>query len=82
MAKYLPPQGYPNRAQLVKNLVKSIGEAARAPRLSSKAEKERRMGICATCDHYDNVRQRCKKCGCVLTAKAAVKGSRCPVGKW
>lgn len=51
-------------------------------------DKKRRLEICASCEHktekvvlgieYD----ACNVCGCVLTAKAQVPLSTCPLRKW
>ena len=49
-----------------------------------------RMAICLQCDRHEVVSVpltsiefvRCKECGCAVNAKARLKSSTCPLGKW
>jgi hypothetical protein len=47
---------------------------------SSDELKTSRLAICDTCDKKGSA--VCGVCGCVLSAKAALKNSSCPLGKW
>ena len=50
--------------------------------LISKQRYKKRMLTCIKCDHYDESLNRCKKCGCFLILKAALKITKCPENKW
>jgi hypothetical protein len=49
---------------------------------AEETEKQRRLGVCNTCEHRHPVTDVCKKCWCYLPWKAGLKHSRCPLGKW
>lgn len=44
--------------------------------------KEQRLAICRECPFYIGLTQQCKKCGCIMPAKATLPHASCPVGKW
>jgi hypothetical protein len=44
--------------------------------------RDRRLGICMTCPHYQLQAKICKKCGCLMPAKTWLPHASCPVGKW
>ena len=52
--------------------------------------RESRMKICRECDRHEVVKipltnmdfLRCHECGCAINAKARLKSSTCPLGKW
>jgi hypothetical protein len=46
----------------------------------SEEEIESRRAICNGCEHFAN--GRCKKCGCFLKFKTAMRSQHCPIGKW
>ena len=73
---------YPSGPEMARNVVKSMIEAAKNPVPATNDVFERRIGICKGCDYFDDKRNRCKKCGCLLAAKLRVRNARCPVGKW
>lgn len=50
--------------------------------LISKERYKDRMTTCLDCEHYSSSLNRCKKCGCFLILKAALKDTKCPMGKW
>ena len=50
--------------------------------LISKARYKERMKVCLKCEHYQASLNRCKKCGCFLILKAALKSTKCPESKW
>ena len=41
-----------------------------------------RLKICIVCEHYDESKQKCKKCGCNMKIKTAIPLTKCPIGKW
>ena len=41
-----------------------------------------RMATCRSCEHFRLSFQQCKLCGCFMPAKARIKGSTCPDGRW
>ena len=43
----------------------------------SEAEKNRRLAICKTCEHYNATFVQCKVCGCFLEAKTRLQGFHC-----
>lgn len=49
--------------------------------ISKKLYKER-MSTCLDCEHYSETLNRCKKCGCFLIIKAALRDTKCPLDKW
>lgn len=49
--------------------------------LDRKAKQER-LDKCEACEYYQNKFRRCKKCGCIITAKAGLYHAKCPIGKW
>jgi Family of unknown function (DUF6171) len=50
----------------------------------SLEEMEARLTICMECEHFDHGSVRCRKCGCWLRKKAALKTEHCPLDppKW
>jgi hypothetical protein len=48
----------------------------------SDEQKAARLTICAGCEFFIAVENRCSKCGCKLDAKAAMRSQSCPLGKW
>mgnify|MGYP003113290475 CR=1 FL=1 len=44
------------------------------------AERERRLKICHSCEHFNP--PRCTLCGCFMNFKTTLSSSNCPVGKW
>lgn len=44
--------------------------------------KDARLEQCYTCEFYMKVPGLCKKCGCVMALKTALKHASCPIGKW
>jgi len=50
--------------------------------LTDREEYEKRTGICMSCGHYVNF--TCKKCGCLVHVRAALRENHCPVKnrKW
>ena len=47
-----------------------------------KQAKRERLDICKACEHFQKKYRRCKKCGCIIEAKAGLYHARCPIGKW
>jgi rRNA maturation protein Nop10 len=44
--------------------------------------KESRMEICRECEFFTSLTQTCKKCGCIMPAKAGLPHAFCPIHKW
>ena len=83
--KYKMPETgpqYPSKREMLRNLALSAAQAASDPRPTPRTLKERRLEICNVCEWFDGQQLRCKACGCYLVAKAALRGSKCPKGKW
>ena len=49
--------------------------------ISKKRYKER-ISTCLECEFYSETLNRCKKCGCFLLIKAALRDTKCPLNKW
>jgi hypothetical protein len=49
---------------------------------SEKELKRYRLSICVTCEFYDKLQKRCKKCGCFMQLKTTLAQAKCPEGKW
>jgi hypothetical protein len=49
---------------------------------SSEEEQNNRINICNSCEFFFKPTKQCKKCGCVMTAKVALKSAKCPINKW
>lgn len=45
-------------------------------------EIQKRMDICLSCEYFNNLENRCNKCGCFLNIKTAWATEKCPIGKW
>jgi hypothetical protein len=39
-----------------------------------------RLQLCAACEEKRGL--RCRKCGCFISAKAALRDAECPLSKW
>ena len=53
----------------------------------TKEIKEKRLAICAECEHVRDLMNRgwinyCNVCGCMLNTKARMRSSSCPLEKW
>lgn len=46
-----------------------------------KVAKER-LKICVSCIELNNETNRCKKCGCPISAKVRSLKSKCPLNNW
>jgi hypothetical protein len=44
-------------------------------------EKERRMSICRSCEHFSDLLSQCELCGCFLEAKTRLKAFHCALDK-
>ena len=47
-----------------------------------KKLSEKRLDICKTCENFDPIWFRCKKCYCFLKVKVRFSDSDCPLDKW
>lgn len=43
---------------------------------------EERLQICRSCNRFDPVLNRCRKCGCFMQGKSRFPGAKCPIGLW
>lgn len=43
---------------------------------------EKRFDICKSCPELIQITSQCKKCGCLMKAKAKLPNASCPLGKW
>ena len=60
-----------------------VGAVARGHAVRvDQAERDRRMGVCLVCPHFDGPSNRCRKCGCTLAVKPWMKTEVCPIGSW
>ena len=48
----------------------------------SKQRYKDRISTCLGCEFYSEKLSRCKKCGCFLIIKAALRDTKCPIDKW
>lgn len=64
-------------AEVRENVTTAIEES-----LVDDKTKEDRLALCHSCDHLFKPTSQCTKCGCFVHAKAALKSSSCPIGKW
>ncbi len=48
----------------------------------SNAEFTKRYAICAKSEYFKKILERCRKCGCLIRAKASLTAATCPEGKW
>ena len=46
----------------------------------SKEAKSERRAICNSCESRMGI--MCKECGCLIRAKTAMSGQKCPLDKW
>lgn len=78
---------YPSQLQMAKNLGTSIVRnmqsvvAGNGLRISDE-EANHRLNICNSCEYFDQIQKRCKKCGCFMAVKTYLKAEKCPLGKW
>lgn len=81
-----PPQ-MPSVGQMAANLAQSVGRnlrsvaAGNSLRISDEMANNR-LSICKSCEFFNQVQQRCGKCGCYMAVKTYLKAERCPIGKW
>ena len=73
----------PTLAEMTQSFAKSMSGWAKAGfALASDEEKDKRLGICKSCDYWKEGKYgRCLKCGC-SGLKLWLKHEKCPIGKW
>ena len=76
---------FPNIFGLAKNLLETGKDVAKHKKKTGrvKASEElqaKRLATCKACNYY--IGNRCKKCGCRLTAKIDLEAAKCPLKKW
>jgi hypothetical protein len=77
--KYSPQ--LPSAGTQAKNVVGAIGKSVMNPKPVSTEERERRLGICNSCEFLIEGK-RCEKCGCYVNWKTRLEAWHCPIGKW
>jgi hypothetical protein len=75
------PQTSPSLMQQARNAAIAAGSVAKAAVKGERikvdpAEVTRRMGICNTCEHFNN--GRCNLCGCIINFKTRLETEHCP----
>lgn len=79
---------YVGMAKRVKNGVMAAGRLVWAKVKGERVEVgpeeyARRVALCLTCEHYNDVKDTCSKCGCKgKKAKLKLATEGCPEGKW
>lgn len=78
---------YPSLAAQARNAASAAGQVVAAALtgqavIVDRAERERRLAICAACPEFDPARSRCRRCGCFAQLKARVATGGCPLAKW
>lgn len=78
---------YPPTPEMLKNAAKSIINNAQSVMngnsLSATSQESlQRLNVCRSCEFFDYIHERCKKCGCKLALKTYLKAEKCPIGKW
>ena len=48
----------------------------------SKDQRNARLDICKSCEHFLKLTASCKECGCFMKAKTWLSSAKCPVDKW
>lgn len=76
----LPEQGK-NLAKFTFEVVQDVVSLNGNPFVEKETYKER-LKICATCEHFNLNKKRCRKCGCFMESKAKFTISKCPIQKW
>lgn len=70
-------------AQKAKNFIQAAtAHAMDGLKITSEKERNKRFSICEACEHFDELKTTCNKCGCYLVKKTSWRTSSCPIGKW
>ena len=48
----------------------------------NKAEQERRIGVCQSCERFDAETSKCGVCKCSIAVRVLFTVNSCPDGKW
>lgn len=73
----------PSAATMARNLASAAVDAARDWfRLAPVELVDARLGVCRSCEWFRASDRRCGKCGCGTSAKASLRSSKCPIGRW
>ena len=74
---------YPSFGSMVVNAAATFADfVADGFALADDAEVARRLAICSTCEMFDADQQRCRQCGCHLSAKVKIAAAHCPLNLW
>jgi hypothetical protein len=78
---------YPSAMQMARNLGGSIINnamsitAGNSLRVDDSAAQAR-LNTCKGCEFFNQLQERCTKCGCNMAVKTYLRAEKCPVGKW
>jgi hypothetical protein len=50
--------------------------------IAPKELQQERLNICSSCPNYNEIKDKCKECGCYMAYKILLKKSKCPLQKW
>ena len=75
----------PRLTQQIKNITLDLANVVAYAKTNGKIKAnesviQRRINVCKTCPHLDNV--RCNVCGCFVSIKAGLEATSCPLKKW
>jgi hypothetical protein len=74
---------YPPAKTQATNLFRAVRAFLRSGfKIATRKERQARLAVCLGCDLYDQVRKRCRKCGCMNSAKVWIAADKCPLNKW
>ena len=73
----------PSFLQMVRNFKKDVKNFVKSGAdIMDSAGYTNRLAECNECEYLIRKSMRCGACGCLLEAKARMKSSYCPKGKW
>lgn len=75
----------PRLSQQIKNITLDLANVVAYAKTNGKVKADddiisRRISVCKTCPHLDNI--RCNVCGCFVSIKAGLQATSCPLKKW
>lgn len=69
-------------AERMKNRINEVKEKVEKDLLADESVVVIRIQTCEECPRLFRPTQQCKECGCFVKAKARLRTSQCPLGKW
>jgi len=78
---------YPSAMQMARNLGSSVINNAMSVAAGNSLRvdnsvAETRLNVCKGCEFFNQLQERCGKCGCNMAVKTYLRAEKCPVGKW